>query len=166
MTETPPEPQEGQQGATPPSTPPEGSEGSQGATDTSNEAPGGDPTDERAKLRREAARYRTERNAVREERDRLREQVAGFRRQEVERLAAQRLRDGSDLWTRDVELDSLLADDGSVDADAVNTAVDALVENKPHLRRPDPDFGGGARRGALTSQPSFGEMLKQVGGRR
>ena len=67
------------------------------------------------KTDREAAKYRRQLRDTEAERDRLLSQVEGYHRAEFERLASSRLIDGSDVWAGGLQLDDVLADDGSVD---------------------------------------------------
>jgi hypothetical protein len=142
--------------------PPEATEGARDAPATPEESAKGEST-EVARLRRENANRRGALREVEAERDRLREQVAAFQRAEVERMAADVLADGSDLWRHDgIELAALLGDDGAPDAERVAKAVAAVGEAHPAWRRASPDFGAGVRR-PVEAAPSFGEAFKQAG---
>jgi hypothetical protein len=149
-----PEPQEGAEEATQPEPSEDAPRPPEGAAPTAEE--GGS---EVARLRREAARYRTERN-------RLAERVAAFQRTEVERVAAERLEDGSDVWRHDgTELDSLLTDQGEVDPERVAEAVENVLEAHPGWAKGRAvDFGAGVRQ-PLPQAPSFGAAFKQSIGR-
>jgi hypothetical protein len=163
MTEQPPtgqpsEPSEGGEQSGPVPTPPAGSEATSGPPEAGAE---GERTDERTKLRREAAKYRTERNAAREQLDRQAGVIAGLQRGQVETMVAQHLFDPQDIWrVEGVELDALLDDDGAVDPAKVDEAVSNAVKAKPHWAKPAPDFGGGVRK-PVSGPPSFGEALKR-----
>jgi hypothetical protein len=120
------------------------------------------------KLRHEAASRRRQLRQVEAERDALRDQVDDFHRERVERLAAQRLTDGTDVWTA-VELGELRDEDGALDESKVRAALDDLVQRKPHWRKPtEPlvDLHAGVRQTAPEA-PSFGGDLKRAlrGGR-
>jgi hypothetical protein len=149
---------EGQTEPTPAETSPAGSEGP-GAPETQPEAPPSEGDDELARTGREAASRRVALREVEAERDQLRSEVEGFQRAEAERLASQRLRDGSDLWTAGVELGDLL-EDGAVSDERIAAACSRLLEEKPHFARPPVDFGAGVRR-PLEQPPSFGQALKR-----
>ena len=122
----------------------------------------GEAPDELGRVRREAADRRVRLREVEAERDTLRGQVAALQRAEVERLAAERLADPTDLWLGGIELDSLLADDGTPDSELVAQAANAVVKAHPSWSRPMPDFGAGPRPGPATG-PSFGAALKRGG---
>jgi hypothetical protein len=122
-----------------------------------------EPIDELSKVRREAADRRVKLRETEAERDQLRGQLAALQRAEVERLAADRLADPSDLWRHEgVELEALLADDGTPDPEAVVRAAADVVKAHPSWGRPLPDLGAGPRPPA-ASAPSFGEALKRAG---
>jgi hypothetical protein len=138
-----------------------------GAVDAPERA---DTDDPQAALRREAAGYRTRLREVEAERDTLQATVAAMQRAEVERVAGtasegfRPLAAPEDLWLGGVELDGLLAEDGTVDAGRVREAVGALAAQRPHwlasTSRPggaDSGRGAGAQR---DEAPSFGAALK------
>lgn len=125
--------------------------------DSGQENTEGDPL---AKVRHEAAAYRRKLRDAEKERDALAEQISGMRRGEAERLAAEHLADPSDLWRSGIELDSLLGEDGSLDPDAVKVATGKLVAERPHYRKPAPDFDGGPRGPVPEQGPSFGQAIK------
>ncbi|MEV0711470.1 hypothetical protein [Nocardia aurea] len=84
---------------------------------------------------REAAKYRRQLRSTETERDALRERVTTYERTEVERLAADRLADPSDLWTGGADLESLRSEDGAIDPEKVRKAVDSVLESHPHWQR-------------------------------
>lgn len=135
------------------------------AKPTPTEAPEQDEGDPRVPvLRREAANYRTQLREAEGERDKLAEQVTSMRRAEVERIAGEQLADPADLWRAEVELDSLITEDGSLDAEKVEAAVELLVKDRPHYKRqPVADFDGGARETVETA-PDFAETLRKAAG--
>lgn len=117
-------------------------------------------------LRREAAGYRTKLREAEGERDALAEQVTAMRRGEVERIAGEQLADPGDLWRAEVQLDSLLGEDGSLDAEKVGAAIEQLVSEKPHYKKQSPpDFDGGART-SVERAPDFAETLREAAGGR
>ena len=75
------------------------------------------------------------------------------------RLAAQRLRDGSDLWTT-VELADVLDDQGEVDSAKVAEAVDQLATAKPHYLAPRASFELGQRGGPVEKGDTFADVLR------
>jgi hypothetical protein len=111
----------------------------------------------------EAARYRTQLRTVEAERDQLRTVLAGTREREVQRLAGERMADGTDLARFGVNVDGLLDDDGQVDADKVTTAVDELLAQRPHLqgrRGPRPDRSQGTRGTGHGSGADWQDLLR------
>lgn len=138
-----------------------------GTAETPAEPETDDPT---RKARSEAAAYRRrlrdtegERDTLAAERDQLRARLDDRQRADVETLAGQRLRDGSDLWTA-TTLTDLLDEEGEVDPALVAQAVDQLAAAKPHYAKPGPgaSFDLGARPVAPTEH-SFADVLR--GGR-
>jgi hypothetical protein len=121
--------------------------------------------DEVAKLRKEAAKYRTRLREVEAERDKLARRVSDYERAEVERQVAGGggLRNAADFWLAGVSLDDLRDEDGKLDAEKVNAAKKRVVSEHPHWSEPAPDFNGGARPDEQPSAPSFGEAVKQAG---
>ncbi|MBC3193839.1 hypothetical protein H7X46_22515 [Pseudonocardia sp. C8] len=84
----------------------------------------------------EAAGYRRRLREAEAERDRLAEQVTALQRREAERVAAEHLEVGSDLFdVGKAELHDLIDDDGHPDPDRIRTAAATLVGARPGLRR-------------------------------
>jgi hypothetical protein len=103
------------------------------------------------KLRNEAAEHRTSRKDAEE---RLGRVQAAYRDVAVSNAVAGVLVDASDLaWS-----DDFLDDDGLVDAEKVQQAATALLENKPHLGRVRGDVGQGFK--ARTEEVSLAAMLR------
>jgi hypothetical protein len=93
----------------------------------------------------------------------LMERVTKMQRAEVERQAAARLHDPSDLWTAGVELIELLDEDGEVDQQRVDEAVAALADSKPYMVKPPRGANFGQGRRTLVdsdSGPSWGQVLR------
>lgn len=115
-------------------------------------------------LRNEARRHRTALREAEQQRDALQARLDVLDRAHVERLAAERMHDPSDLLDR-TDLADLRAEDGTINEAAVREQVDALVQHRPHLARPPAGFDGGIR--GTTQEPppppSFGEALKSFG---
>ena len=121
-------------------------------------------TDDVAALRREAANFRRRLRETESERDGLRERLDARDRADAERIAAQVMGDGRDLWVAGVELAALRDDDGALSPDLVNQAVERTLSDRPHWRRaPTVSFDGGARTTPPSGPPSFGEALKDAG---
>lgn len=95
----------------------------EGDTSEVTAAEGSDHESEDASLSRRDVRYREKLRATEAERDTLRQNLEAMQRREVERLAADHLTKPAALWTAGVELASLIGEDGTVDPDAVLTAV-------------------------------------------
>ena len=148
-------PEQAEQHQTPAGEPPEGQGEQQGGQ---QEGRGGDVL---ARTRREAAGYRTRLREAEAERDGLRQQIERYRRQEIDALVSDRL-DPGDFGLL-VEMTELLDDDGAVDPEKVNEAVDRVLAERPHWKKQAPpvDFGGGAR-GTRPQRPSFGQALKNA----
>lgn len=100
-------------------------------TDTPEVADDGKPNP----AERDVVKYRKRAQAAEKERDELAERLAAMQRAEAERIAANNLSDGSDLWSAGTELDALL-DDGALSGDLVDQAVQEVLEKHPHWRKP------------------------------
>lgn len=128
-------------------------------------AAAGDAPDPRVRAANaEAAGRRRQLREVEQERDQLRETVNGMHRAEVERLAADRLHDPSDLWAS-TDLDALRGEDGNVDAGTVQQAMAELIARKPYLAKPIefPPFDGGVSQNAIPAPgPSIGQAMKDA----
>lgn len=116
-------------------------------------------------LSREAAAYRRQLRETQAERDQLREQIDALQREQVERLAAQSgLAVASDVWLHGATLDSLRAEDGSVDSETVSGVVEAIVKDRPGLKAPrNGDIGigrGAAARPPQTPPVGLSQLLK------
>lgn len=135
-----------------------------GEVETTDDTPTSD--DPTRKARGEAAAYRRrlrdaegERDTIAAERDQLRTQLDDRTRADVEILAAERLRDGSDLWTA-TTLADLLDDQGEVDPALVTQAVDELAKSKPHYVRSAPSFDLGHRGESVKGEATFADVLR------
>ncbi|WP_143965387.1 hypothetical protein [Gordonia zhaorongruii] len=73
--------------------------------------------------RREAA-YRVKLRETESYRDQLLEQLNAMRQAEIERIAGESIANPVALWSNGATVDSLLADDGTVDPAAVRAAAD------------------------------------------
>ncbi|RZT87106.1 hypothetical protein EV383_4013 [Pseudonocardia sediminis] len=117
----------------------------------------------------EAAKYRRRLREVEQERDGLVDQIAAMRRAEVDRIATSgdgpRLHDADDLDRLGIDRDSLIGEDGSVNASAVSQAIDDATSSKPYLRadlrrtpRGDPSQGHGGE-GRPAAPPSWAGVV-------
>jgi hypothetical protein len=135
-----------------------------------------DPADDaRVRVaRRQAANYRARMRAAEAERDHQAARVAElervltvFRTRDVERVAGalpRTLADVQDLWRDGTQLDDLIAEDGTVDVDAVNAAVEATLQRHPHWseHRLASGFDGGPRGAGLASSPDVASLLRGI----
>ncbi|WP_420879813.1 hypothetical protein [Rhodococcus sp. (in: high G+C Gram-positive bacteria)] len=111
------------------------------------------------------ARYRVERNLAREELTAAQARIERLQRAEVERLAADAgLAHASDVFTLSGnEPVDYLDDDGNVDPVRVAADVDAVLAERPGLRKNAPAFDptqghGGAK--PKQSAPSWGALFQ------
>ncbi|WP_051046295.1 hypothetical protein [Nocardia asiatica] len=110
--------------------------GDEQATDTAVDAPATETdSGEQPNGNREAAKYRRQLRETETERDALRERVTAYERAEVERLAADRMADPSDLWTGGTDLETLRGKDGAIDPAKVGKAIEGVLESHPHWQR-------------------------------
>lgn len=84
---------------------------------------------------RDVAKYRKRAQAAEKERDQLGERLTRMQRAEAERLAAEHLKDGTDLWRDGAQLADLLDDDANVDPTKIAEATQTLVTAHPHWRK-------------------------------
>lgn len=91
-------------------------------------------TDTRAERRqhRDGERYRARLREVEAQRDVLADRVAAMQRGEAERLAAQHLQRGEDLWAAGIDLDWLLDENGDLVAELVDEAARDVKARRPH----------------------------------
>lgn len=138
--------------------------------ETDQAEPEVDPTEDKGKGNSEAARYRTRLRGVEQERDALAQRVAAYTRADVVRHVAERLHDADDLFiVGQVDVADLVDAEGALDVEAVDAAVDALLERRPRLGlgwEPDAEgLDGGARRTAPGSGASWSGLLTGASGR-
>ena len=123
--------------------------------DAASEDPGGQVGD----LRHEAAQRRRQLREVEAERDGLLERVTTYQRGEVERTVADRLTSPADLFLT-AEMADLVGDDGQVDPEKVDAAVDAALAERPHWAVTGRSNLHQGTRPAAPEPPSFGAQLK------
>lgn len=112
---------------------------------------------------REAAKYRRQLRDAEAERDRLAETVTRYQRAEAEQYAeAAGMVRGADLFDLGADLASMLAEDGTVDAEKVAATAAALLADRPHWRRPPTDFDLGPRSRPPAPGPSWGDVLRRA----
>ena len=119
--------------------------------------------DEVRQLRAEAKRHRLTKNAAEQERDQLRTRVDAQDRREVERIAADKLANPSDLWLT-TQLADLRDEDGELDSEKIGERVDQLVTDRPHWRKsngPPPNFSSGVRQ-PLRRERTLGDAFKNA----
>ena len=92
------------------------------------------------KLANEAAKWRREYRSAETRLTVASARIEEMQKAEINRLAATKLADPTDLWLAPgVDLGGLLGDDGLVDPERVEEATEAILEAKPHWRsRPRP----------------------------
>lgn len=131
--------------------------------------PEAEPTEDKGKGgNSEAARYRTRLRGVEQERDALAQRVAAYTRADVVRHVSERLSDADDLFiVGQVDVADLVDDEGALDVEAVDAAVDALLERRPRLAKdwePDAEgLDGGARRTPKSGGATWGSLLSARG---
>ena len=140
-------------------------------TDNPGQEPGGDQEgsggDEVAKVRREAAKYRTRLREAEAERDKAVGHAITLRRAELRRAFAEHLADPDDVLggVKDEDLTMFFTEDCALNGEAVKGKADAAIAAKPHWRKAQPvNFDGGARQTQPDRAPSFGEGVKRAAG--
>lgn len=112
---------------------------------------------------RQAAAYRRQLREVEAERDSVQARITALQRQQVERLASERLAVGADLFDiGGADLANLLNDDGDLDETAVTAALDELLKERPRLERtrPPQNFGQGRLGSSSAHRPEWGSVLR------
>jgi len=135
-------------------------------TDQQPDTDDGNPNHEAARYRVERNEARNERDQMQQERDQAREQLTRMRQSVVDQIAnAAGLPDPGLLAYEGHELNSLLTDDGTVDADKGRAATAEVMRKNGILRRtrvtPNPQQASGSGtspRGSTSEQwaRSFG----------
>lgn len=114
---------------------------------------------------REAAKWRRQLRQVEAERDALRAREDERDRQEVERLAGERMASPADLWLS-TGLDAMRDEDGVLDAKLIEQEVRRVLNDRPHWsrREPPPDLHAGARRDVPPDEPPspFGDAFRRA----
>jgi hypothetical protein len=118
---------------------------------------------------REAQRYRLKLREVEAERDALRARVEGIHRAQAEALATSEggtpLHKGADLWLDGASLADVLDDAGEVDPAKVTTVREALLTERPYLRRGrftgSADQGPRGTTGTPRPEPRMGAIFAQ-----
>lgn len=83
---------------------------------------------------REAAKYRTQLREVEGERDGLQAKVTALQRNAALSIASNRLHVADDLFNvGGIDVEQLTNDDGTIDPDKVQAAVDELIASRPGL---------------------------------
>ena len=100
---------------------------------------------------REAAKYRRQLRDTKAERDALSERLSTLQRREAERLAAEHLADGADVWRDGLDVAALLDDDGNIDSAKVADAAQAARNAHPHWAAPRVPKRNPAGRGSFRS---------------
>ena len=132
-------------------------------TETTEQEPVEEPPKESGNA--EAARYRTRLRETETERDSLRSTLDTYRRRDAELAAeAAGMAKGSDIFVAGTELESLLADDGTVDDAKVKTAAAAVLAERPHWAtppppKPKPDASQGQMSGKQESEASWSDVI-------
>jgi hypothetical protein len=122
----------------------------------------------------EAAKWRRQLRDTEAERDALRERLDATHRAQIEATAADAFHDPTDLWSA-TSLDQMRGEDGLIDPEKAEQAMNGVLESKPHWRKPEPapesngfpEVHQGARSSAEPPAPSFGAQLQKTvrGGR-
>lgn len=125
--------------------------------------PEGNDNGEPQKGNREA-RYRVERNEARAALAAAEERIQRMQRAEVERLASEKLSHPSDLFSLSGnDVADYLTEDGDVDAEKVAADVDAILAERPGMRKQTPSYDPSQGRGGkppAKREPSWGALLK------
>lgn len=126
-------------------------------------------TTEASPASREAAKYRRRLRETETQRDQLAERLSVLQRAEAERIAAEHLADGADIFRDGASIESLLDDDGNVDPVKVTELAAATAAAHPHwIKRALPpvirrnDLASGASSRTDQSAPSWQQVLRRA----
>ena len=96
-------------------------------------------TDDASKARRESAKWRKQYRASEVEKTVLQARIEQMTRNEIQRLAAEHLADGNDIWRDEpVDIAELCDDLGMPDPSRVREHVEGLIASHPHWARRRP----------------------------
>lgn len=117
-------------------------------------------------LRREAAKYRNRAKTAESQRDTLQQRVDVYDRDQVARIAAEKLADPRDLLDRLADLSTVRGETGEIDEQLVGQQIDQLLEDRPHLAKPTSgrthrDWGAQSG-GGQSPRTSLGEAFKNA----
>lgn len=118
--------------------------------------------DRDGKAGKEAAKYRAQLRDVETERDTLRDRLAGFQRQSIDTLSAAAGIKPAALWASGVELASLVADDGTVNGEAVTAAIATAKDTlglSPTASAADAGIMGGSK-APSAPEPTWAGITK------
>lgn len=85
---------------------------------------------------REAAKYRARLRDAEEQLTAAQEHVRAMQRAEVERIAGTRIRSPEDFWQFAPSIDELCDENGTLDPDTIESAIDNVLAARPHWRKP------------------------------
>lgn len=134
---------------------------------------------ELSRVRKESANYRTRLRAAESDIEQAAAQLGAMRHAEIERFAAEHLRDPSDVWRAQADTAAFLDEEfGTVDPAKVAEVAQALTAEKPHYaadkRVPPPPSDRpveGLRAGATPAdytgptQPTWADVIPKPAGR-
>lgn len=110
-------------------------------------------------------RYRQRAHDAEAERDQLRDLVDSMRRSEIQRFVADQLADPADLFRDGLVVADLIDDAGHIDPVKLSNAVDRVLAEHPHWRKPiapyrGPMFSGSTNtRGIDTPAKGFADAF-------
>lgn len=124
------------------------------------------------KLRKESATYRTKLREAEATIEKATAQLSAMWHSEIERIASQNLRDGSDVWQVQSDPAAFIGNNGAIDPEKVTQAAQELIESKPHYQaerktappptdRPIESLRGGASPGNLQppQKPQWSDVI-------
>lgn len=110
------------------------------------------------------ARYRIRAKEAESARDALAARLDTLQRNEIQRLAADRLTDPADVWRDGAAVADMLDNDGNIDTKKVDTLISGLTTKHPHwISARSPQLGSRSGSGAGTQnghrQASWADAL-------
>lgn len=138
-----------------------GAESGLSATETpsvvedTGEAPEGPENGTERPMPREQ-RYRLQLREAEAQRDALAQRIEAMQRMDIERVAAELLAQGSDIFMAGADVSEFLNDEGGIDYDRVRASSRELAKDRPGLSKNAPAFDPTQGIGGHTPKPKLG----------
>lgn len=136
---------------------------SESLTENETPPPGEEEPTGNAKASREAAKYRTQLRSAEARAAELESRLASYQARELDRLASTRMSNPGDLLVLSgTSLADYVTEDGEIDAERVQSAIEKVLESRPGMRVKDRpvDHTQGSGGGGLIDRPEWSTLLR------